>query len=138
MNPIIILYFEQFISYYIFKNIVTLASICGGYFIAGLLLKVYTSIDVYYFGNFITIPVKNRPMTYYFVFFYIIFSVMKFRIFDNCYLQIFTKEFNYIVYYIEYTFFLKYLRMVLHNFDEKYIMNNQPYFIMNSYALVIF
>ena len=68
MNPIIISYFEQFISYYIFKNIVTLASICGGYFIAGLLLKVYTSIDVYYFGNFITIPVKNRPMTYYFVF----------------------------------------------------------------------
>ena len=63
---------------------------------------------------------------------------MKFRIFDNCYLQIFTKEFNYIVYYIEYTFFLKYLRMVLHNFDEKYIMNNQPCFIMKSYALVIF
>ena len=70
-----------------------------------------------------------------------IFPVMKFRIFDNCVLKMFIKEFNYIVYYIEYTVLLTYLKMFLNNFDEKYIMNNQPYFIMKSYlsyALVIF
>ena len=139
--PTITSYFEKCRSYYIFRNRVPLASICGGYFIAGLLLKVYTSIDVYYSGDFITIPVKNRYMAYQFIFFHMIFPVRKFEIFDNCVLQISFKEFNFIVCYIKYTILLIYLRMFVHNFVEKYILNNQPYFIIKSYlsyALLIF